>query len=723
MTFQNDEGEVLDFNGDFAITKRAVSFFNSKILGDVSINFKVDNNSVNRKVLGYDGPQMVNQVAFTRQPFTLIRNGNPFARGFIVIQTDEGKTLSCYFISGNSNWINLLNGLITELDYSGVTNGVDYEIQLESTAINNKLHSTSGVVFPLIDWTYGFNKGDDQYQIGTDLVDAKGDTLQSIMDLYPCFYLPTLVDEIVKQNSLKISGNLIDDPLYKRMIITPVSGQIKRADVLITTAYGVNFSTSSAVPVMYDQFTDGSDPNGLFANDRYTANRNAKIRVSYTIVSSVVPVGTTLVVAIAVNGTPGVGITYTTSIAVSNITVVSDIVVLDGEEVSMYVVNSGAAGTVQVTLNIKLDIPTQITSNDYVTPDLFLPKLSCLQIIKFLVNYFGCSCSYNEYSKTITLNTIESFATEDAEDWSEYFQSVATNYTIESAANNYQRLEDPDDSRLSAYNRARTVKYGEGNIQTENTLKDANDLLQIPFAASDFDLCKNNIWQTSVPIVKLRDVGEPILFQSISNVGGRNSYNYTFDFVFTEFQLVRIVDDLQGDIGIYTVNQSAGVGAGKVEFNQILYTGVTSTGKLYLQEIEYQDIKPRILVNKSETAVADFSTLLVNLSGLYRSFAHFCKPNTGDTIDTYKDNLAFDNPDGDFDDPTINQRYFPKITRMLGNPTQVAKFTLPESVFQSFDFQSFIYLKTEKLTGYFYVESINKYVDSNTPVEVKLLML
>ena len=67
MTFRNDEGEVLDFDGDFAITKRAVSFFTSKILGDFSITFQVDNNSVNRKVLGYDGPQMVSQVAFTRQ--------------------------------------------------------------------------------------------------------------------------------------------------------------------------------------------------------------------------------------------------------------------------------------------------------------------------------------------------------------------------------------------------------------------------------------------------------------------------------------------------------------------------------------------------------------------------------------------------------------------------------------------------------------------------------
>jgi len=164
MTFQNDDGEVLDFDGSFAITKRAVSFFRSTILGDVSINFEVDNNSVNRKVLGYDGPQMLNQVAFTRQSFTLIRNGNPFMRGSLVIQQDLGATLSCYFVSGNANWFNLVQGLITELDYSGITNGTDYTTQLTSTNVLTSMatldsDNAGGVCFPLVDWCYKGNKG------------------------------------------------------------------------------------------------------------------------------------------------------------------------------------------------------------------------------------------------------------------------------------------------------------------------------------------------------------------------------------------------------------------------------------------------------------------------------------------------------------------------------------------------------------------------------------
>ena len=724
MTFRNDEGEVLDFDGDFAITKRAVSFFTSKILGDFSTTFQVDNNSVNRKVLGYDGPQMVNQVAFTRQAFTLVRNGNNFARGFIVIQSDNGATLSCYFISGNSNWINLLNGLITELDYSGVTNVTNYETLLDITTVNAKLHSTSGVVFPLVDWAYAFNKGGDTYALGFDLVDVKGDTLQTVMDYYPCFYLKTLVDEITKQNSIKIAGDVLLDPLYNRFILPPNNGQIKRADIRVTTAYGSTFSTSAG-PVKYDQFTDGSDPDGNFANDEYTVPFNAKIIISYTIVTSTVPAGSNLIVAGALNGTPGIsGLTFTTSVSVTSTTVTATGTFVKGDVISLYVQRSGAAGTVDVTLNIKFDIPTNVTTDDYVTPDLFLPPLRSLDIIKFLVNYFGCACSYSEYSKTITINTIDGFKLEDAEDWSDYIQvnTISMDYTIQSAKNNYQRLQEPEDARLRGYNKGRVVKYGEGNIETENTLKEINELMQVPFAPSDFSLSKNNIWQSSVPIIKLRDSGEAITYQSTSNVAGRRSYNYTFDYLFEPLQLVRIVDDNQGDIGIFYTTNSGTITLGSVQFEGLTFT-TTSTGRLYIQEIEYQSIAPRILLNKPETSVGDFGSALNALSAASRSFAHFCKPVTGDIIDSYKANAAFDNPDGNFSDPTINQMYFSKIGRMLGNPTLKAKFLLPESVFQDYDFQSFIYLKTEKLTGYFYPEGITNYHDGNTPVEITFYML
>lgn len=722
MTFQNDDGQVLNVRGKIFLNKRSVSFFTSSIQGDYSVNFDVDNNSETRKVLNYDGPMMLNQVAFTRQPFTLMRNGNPFIKGNIVIQNDNGKTLSCFFLSGNSNWINLLNGLITELDFSGVTNGTDYEFILGDTG--PFLNATSGHVYPIVDWAFGLNKGWNDWDPSEDLTDVKADPLQSFVSLYPCFYLHTLVDEIVKQKGLKIGGSVLGNQIYRSLVISPVNGQIKRPNVFITSAYGTTQSTTStaATGVQYVNFTDGSDPEAAFENNTYTAPRNAKVIVTLTIVTSTVPLGTILQVQLFFNGV-AVVLNYETSAAVSNVSQTLAITLTTGSTITARFRNNGLPGTVSTTLNIKFDVPTQITSNDYLTPDLFLPALTCLDVIKFVINYFGCVSSYDEYSKTILINQVELLDLSDAEDWSAYYNSHTTNYTIDTAENNYQRLAPPDDATLKAYNKGRTVKYGEGNITTENTLKENNDLLRIPFAPSDFGLGKNGIWNTTIPLIELKDAGEAIPYQSISNVGGRNSYNYTFDYVFTAPQLVRIVDDNDGDLGIFSVNQTSGIGIGNVEFTEIPFSGVTGTGKLYLQEIVYKTIAPRILINKPETLTTDFSQVSSIRSSSAVSFAFFAKKVTGFTIDNFKASAAFDNPDVGISDPSINQLYFGKIASMIGNPQIPIRFTLPESVFQGYKFDRFIYVATPKLTGYFFPAVISNYSDGNTPVEVNMYMI
>ena len=105
-------------------------------------------------------------------------------------------------------------------------------------------------------------------------------------------------------------------------------------------------------------------------------------------------------------------------------------------------------------------------------------------------------------------------------------------------------------------------------------------------------------------------------------------------------------------------------------------------------------------------------------------YGTFSKQQINYPIDQWKNNLAIDNPDsGGFVDPTIKELYFNKISRFLQNPNIRARFILPESLYQRFQFDQFIYIKTERLTGYFFVDSIVNYVDSNTPCEINLYML
>jgi hypothetical protein len=90
-------------------------------------------------------------------------------------------------------------------------------------------------------------------------------------------------------------------------------------------------------------------------------------------------------------------------------------------------------------------------------------------------------------------------------------------------------------------------------------------------------------------------------------------------------------------------------------------------------------------------------------------------------IDNIRQSLAIDSVT-----PTnisISDTYYGYIKRAFNNPLIEAKMIIPQSVFVSFNFDRLIYLKTNDLTGLFFVASITNYKDSNTPTDVKLYML
>ena len=65
--------------------------------------------------------------------------------------------------------------------------------------------------------------------------------------------------------------------------------------------------------------------------------------------------------------------------------------------------------------------------------------------------------------------------------------------------------------------------------------------------------------------------------------------------------------------------------------------------------------------------------------------------------------------------------YFTVIKNILNKPRLKSIMLLPLSVFMSFKFDKFIYLKHKDLQGYFFVEKIDNYKDGVTPVRVDLL--
>lgn len=726
MTFIDDNGNVLQFDGEFAMTKQSVSFLDFKIKGDVSTNFQVANNSVNRKVLNYNGPQMVDQVAFTKQPFNRIRNGNIIDRGYIVIQSEDADSLDCFYVSGNSNWIQLLQGLISELDYSGTTNGTDYNKLTLASTVTSLTSATEGIIFPLVDWCYGLKKGNN-YFFMDNLVDVTNDENKAYLyDFFPCFYVHSLMREIAQQNGFKFDGDLFDDQLFKSLVITPESGTMKREPFKTIILAGANqTSGTSAALYQYTSFTEVQDPLNLFSNSRFTTNQKAGI--------------TFTIYGYSTDPNTGDVSLYKNGVSVNTFTLGVDVspdpyydIASPGDYFELYFENlsSPPGSTTTFRTNLKIEISEVIKTNDYVNPSNFLPKMLCLDFVKGIINLFGAVVSYNEYSKTISINIIENFSLGDAEDWSDYYISHRSEYTVEQAQNNYIKYSTNNtDASIEKYNALHKLDFGDGNITTGNTLKSESVLAELPFSPSSFNLAANGMFTTNIPLINLVDDGEAVSFSSVASVSATVArFTFSAGPVFFVNEVIRLSNSEGVDLGYFTINAVTSTTI------DVYFTFVgTFTGKIRHQKINYQDVGARLLSVKPSTSISDFSDSSSirlydeSLSATTPStipVGVFTKLSTIDQIDQWKGNLAIDNPDsGGFSDPSIKELYFNKISKFLQNPDIRFRMILPESVYKSFDFNRFIYVKSENLTGYLFVYSIVNYVDSNTPVEVNAHLL
>lgn len=730
MTFTNDDGDVLEADGDLFLTKRATNVLRGTMVGDVSVNFTVDNNSENRKKLGYYGPNMASQVAFFRQPWTITRNGNPFVRGSIVVQRDEGKTLSCFFLSGNSSWFNLLQGLINELDWTGITNGVDYRTVLNATNVRASFTATSGIIFPLVDWCYDGNKGNMDW-FADDVTDSRLDDNLVYCEFYPCLYLHTLMSEIFKQNDLKLAGNILTDRLYQSMIVTPISGELRRPNVNQTTGSGVAAMSTGGAPVSSTAvLTVGANPDETLTTSSYTAVRSSRIRVKGLIIAASASASPrTISLQVHINGVSQ-GAVFTlvyTGTPANNIPFEMDIVVPQGGVVT-FVGTLSAGGSASISFNFTLDIPTIVTANDYVSPEQFLPKLKCLDIVKFVCGFFPCVAYFDEYSKTVTINALEKMNAEDAQDFSDYYLSHTVDYT-QNAKNNFFRLSDSNDTKIRAYNQGHELKYGEANITAETDIKINNDVFKSPFGASEFIITKSGEWLTNIRLVNLID-DEPVPFTAIFDDSGTACFRVADNSWAQSGMVIRVVT-ANGDNGHYIVVAVGNDGTSDFIAFYGLDFEEDNTGLLYPQKREFINTSPRILV-VNPTSVSNISTVHTELdvrgsgSGTESAtaHAHFSKPVTTLGLDSNKMNLAIDNPDiGGFSDPPVRELYYGKLSRMLRNPVINVDMMLPEAVFQEYDFSSLIRINTKDFTGVLFPLSFPQYKNGGTRITIPCCML
>jgi len=548
---------------------------------------------------------------------------------------------------------------------------------------------------------------------GASYTDSNGSAFDyPILDFYPCMFISSIIDEITAQTGIKISGNLLQDGLFKTLMMPPGNGLITKTNLFNPIVLQGSSQVFGGAGT-YTSFTEINDNENAFSSGTFTAQKTCNLKSTIIIIAATGAVNLTIYKN---------NVALSPSYLLSPSSVITYIPVLKGDQVQLRV-----TGATTTTINWTIEEYDKVAYNSYFDPSHFLPNMKCVDLIKFLINLFGCSSYFNDTTNTLNLNIIENLQKENAEDWSSYYLSHRSEYTVNTSKHNYINWKSNNSDQIIAnYNLVNVLGYGCGDIQTNNTLQDNQVALPLPVSACSFGLTKNNSYITRVPILELQDTGEPVAFTSITyNATSGESAFAIASGTFIGAEWVRIIGSNGTDYGIYFIS-SSGVGSYSVYFP--FYAN--DSGYWIKQQVKYNNIGPMVLANKTVN-VWDLYPGYLNWysfeGGLKSShdYAIFTKFRTGlGALDQCKFNLSIDNPQiTGFMDTTIKEQYLNKISNFFKNPPIRASMLLPEAIYQSYLFDKFVYIKSKKLIGYFFVDNIANYVDGNTPVEVNLYML
>ena len=737
ISFVNEDNETLDFSGDVGLTKQCANFFDFKIKGDVSVNLRLDNNSVNRRLLNYYGPNQSGVVV--KVPFSMVQDSNVLSRGYVVVRDSDDKTISAFYISGNSNWFQDFQFNLKDIVFRD-------KFTVLANALDAQKSATEGIIFPLVDWWANGKRGADAH---FSMIRAyTPDTPSPLCEIHPCLYLHTLVDEMARYAGVQIDGDLVDDKLYKKIIITPEGPEYFVPDSIIDSNWiriaanqGVLYNDAlDPQVVQLGSLIDGG-PNLQYDPSTYSFTATVTGTYRADVELNVLP-ATTYDIWFYKNGS------VLTQIQTGNLDSKSGTIFFNlnaGDYLQLFVDRTtgsgnyrmnGTGGRTMVTLKLEKRIGsvpapdlggyTLLDTMGYVIPNAICPDMKAIDLVKFLAAYFGCSVSYDEYSDTIKLNKIASFRRESAEDWSDFFVDAKTKWDNKVAANNFIQTKEGPEEDIVSYNAQSLVRYGGGTIETDFDAVETRDLFEIPFAGS-YDKTngsKSNMFFPYIKFYELEQV-ESVAYSGVVNAAGFAQFTSTFNNPIETGCVFYVISNSGAYTGFYPLFTSASATTSPQLF--VTYTA-NDAGTIIMFKTTPLNTVNRLLVCNTGTLISDIGGSSV---GLYlgtilqttQTLAPACwfdKPIDGRIgIDAYKESLAIDSNKNS--SVTISERYLGPIKEAFKKPMIEAEFNLPIAVFQNFNFDNYIYLETKDLTGYFLVQKIENYKDALTPVKVELL--
>ncbi len=701
-------GEYLEFSSDLEIEHQSKVFETfSETLGDFSYAFDLPDTANNRRILQIESLNQTNKIVYTSIDAEVQNDsGVALYTGMLRVEA-VNVVIRCSFFSGNNNWIALLTGNLLDIDWSFL------DVEKTSTTVTDTWNdSNEGVKFPIID------KGGLENRLGQAFANDTRNLNQNIFDFHPFYFVHQILKKVLTNVGLKISGELLEDTLYRNLIITSNRGDTRSERVDSRTS-DVGRNTSQSLPTSRtkleltssDPFSDGDSElwdNSLF---RYVADVAMTIKIVNDLKTSVDQVYT---YEIEVNGS----VERTLSFTEDN-TTTTTLDLSAGDYVDFYVTSITTTSNLLTGSSIRI-YPLYF---EYFYASDYIPSLDKSDFVKNVFNMFNVVVDYNPFTKTLDTTLFKNIKSNQEIDISNYVSSIEVDYYefIESYGkiNNF-KYSIPEITEIEDYNKANDKEYGAGTIELDNKyLQGSADIIELEFSPP-FTYYNNNL---TTPIGKLS-------FADYSRIND------------TEFSITSVTDNsgiarfnvpgampigmLVGRIvEIFNSSNSAYDGTGVLSAVTGTYFELvnvafidTATASFNLVTSEITESDSAIIMVNSFLSVSEFSgfdTVYVGSDPFTEvPYAWFDKPETRLISDNMVNSLSFDpvNQLNSYQTGLIDN-YYSDLKSILSDPVKVyANCNLPENIFKQISFTRPIRLRFKDFDCKFYGNKISGFKNS-----------
>jgi hypothetical protein len=701
-------GQYLDFNDDVTI-ERMVKIFEEidATQGDFSYSFSLPPTSKNLAALGHPHPDVSSKIIYSDMEAELLDSeGSTIYKGGLKVEVVNKKEIKCSFISGNSNWISLLTGNMTELRLH------QYNVEQNSANIIASWSNTSGIVFPWLD-------------TGTLL--TRGYISANVEDFVGAFYVKTLFKEVFTQIGIKLKGDFFNDWTFNNLLM--LTNTRSKVDKENNSAY-IAKSTNQTIEPGSEDITFNETTTPYSVGSDLTLTSSTTITVPYAMIadlSASLSCTDTLGMSIFLDG---VTVAFDFKFQEPNASV-RNLYIPSGGQIKVTVVN-GTGGNVTVSAG-KLRVTPKFIYAAFGRS--CVPLWTKQEFVGRILSLFNAVTDYNPHTKTLTVDLFDKIKTKTPIDISEYITVEDEDYTefiSNYGRNNNFTYSENDDESVQEYNISSFIKYGAGVVTVDNSF------IQESASVVDSEISApvsyyNSMFNQSIEKVDYVSIEEidSLDFTSITDSGGVPRFNITdADQLFEDGGFVRISDSTtlgyNGD-WVVTAVTSTYITVRGLDF---ISGSAAATGTVAkIQQVVNSDDSVYLLLNTGEKPVSDFS----DRSGFYLedvfdnnwNFSYFNLLQLGyDIEEDYKQGLSFGGGETQAYQKTLLETYWRNFGSILSDPVKLKCTALfPKSVFLRLTPLTPVYLKTEQTTNLYYINRITGYQESHLPCEVELIKL